>query len=449
VSRTKTGNWVYAPSARRWLGGLTGLFLGLGWDRAKMEAFQTRRLRAVVRHACESVPYYRGLFERADLQPSHIQSLADLTRIPLTSRSALQSAPARAVIARGLDPRELTLHLTSGSRGQPLTVRRTWFEDRLLQAYRLRVLFRLGLRARDRRIAVVFLSGKTPARRVRTGLLRYEEIDCFAPPQVLLAQLRKLQPDVLRGYPANLSWLTGFFTDADRKQIRPKLIVTDSETITTDMRERIRDGFGARVVDFYDSHEFNMIAWECVPGGSYHVSDASIIVEVVRDGRAAQPGEEGELVATALHSFAMPFIRYRLGDLVTRGPSRCACGAASSTLAAIQGRTFDRFELPGGRSIHPYRLATRLVSSAPWLRQFQIVQEEIDRIRLRLVVMAGSVPPGDWSDELRRVFGASLGEGIHLEMEIVDRIAAEPSGKFRPYYSLVRERHSESKPRAF
>ncbi len=413
-----------------------------------MEAFQTHRLRALVRHAYENVRHYRDLFDRADLQPDHVQSLADLTRIPLTSRSDLQSAPAQAVVARGLDPQELTVHLTSGSRGQPLRVRRTWFEDRLLQAYRLRILFRLGLRARDRRVAVVFLSGKAPGRRVRTGLLRYEEIDCFAPPQILLAQLRKLRPDVLRGYPANLSWLTGFLTDADREQIRPKLVVTDSETMTTGMRDRIRDGFGARVVDFYDSHEFNMIAWECVAGDSYHVSDASTIVEVVRDGRAVEPGEEGELVATALHSFAMPFIRYQLGDLVTRGPSRCVCGAANSTLAAVQGRMFDRFELPGGRSIHPYRLATRLVSSASWLRQFQIVQEETDRIRLRLVVMTGSVFPEDWSDELQRALAVSLGEGIRVEMEIVDRIAAEPSGKFRPYYSLVPERRSESKPRA-
>ena len=417
--------------------GGSGLLFGRRWDRAEIEAFQARRLRAVVRHAYENVPYYRGLFDRAGLRPGDIRGLADLPRIPLTSRADLQSLSARDVVAGRFGSKKLVVHLTSGSSGQPLSVRRTWFEEWLLQAYRLEVLFHLGLRVTDRRVAVTYLANGKPVRRVRAGLLRYEEIDCFSPPTLLLARLRELGPDVLRGYPATLSWLVGQLTDADRERIRPKLVVTDSEMMTADMRTRIREGFGARVVDFYDSHEFNMIAWECAAGGSYHVSDTSILVEVLRDGRSAEPGEEGELVATALHSFAMPFIRYRLGDLVTRGPFGCPCGAPNSTLAQIQGRTFDRFELPGGRSIHPYRLATTLVRSASWLRQFQIVQEKSDRIRLKLVAMEGSVPPANWGGEMRRVFSESLGEGIRIEMEWVDRIPKEPNGKFRPYYSLV------------
>jgi phenylacetate-CoA ligase len=418
----------------------SGLFFGRGWDRAEIEAFQARRLRALVRHAHESVPYYRGLFDRAGLRPGDIRGLADLPRIPLTSRGDLQILSARDVVARRFGAKKLAVHRTSGSSGQPLSVRRTWFEEWLLQAYRLQILFHLGLRVTDRRVAVVYLANGKPVRRVRAGLLRYEEIDCFSPPAVLLARLRELRPDVLRGYPATLSWLVGHLTDADRERIRPKLVVTDSEMMTADMRTRIREGFGARVFDFYDSHEFNMIAWECAPGGSYHVSDASVLVEVMRDGRAAEPGEEGELVATALHSFAMPFIRYRLGDLVTRGPSGCACGAPNSTLGEIQGRTFDRFELPNGRSIHPYSLATTLVRSASWLRQFQIVQERSDRIRLKLVPMERSHPPADWESEMRRIFAERLGDGVRIEMEWVDRIPNESNGKFRPYCSLVSAR---------
>jgi len=421
----------------RWVAGSSGVLLGARWDRGRIAAFQTERFRALIRHAYERVPYYRRSFERAGLRVDDVRSLADLARIPLTSRSDLQSLPARHVVAAGFDPRKLLVHLTSGSSGLPLTVRRAWFEERLLQAYRLRVLLRLGMRLTDRRVAVVFVPSEEPARRRKAGLLRYEEIDCFLPPASVLARLRELRPAVLRGYPATLADLAVHLTNADRKQIRPRLVVTDSAMLTVDMRRRIRDGFGARVIDFYDSHEFNMIAWECKAGASYHVSDTSVLVEVLRDGRAAEPGEQGELVATALHSFAMPFIRYRLGDWVTRGPSCCACGAANSTLGAVHGRTFDRFELPGGRTIDPYRLATDLVRFAPWLRQFQIVQERIDRIRVRLAAMGDCAPPVRWAAELQQLFSASLGEGISVETELVDRIPTEPSGKFRPYYSLV------------
>jgi len=185
--------------ARRWVGGGSGLFLGARWDRARIEAFQTQRLRALVRHAYERVPHYRHSFERAGLRTDDVRTLADSTRIPLTSRAHLQSLPTADVVAAGFDPRKLVVHVTSGSSGQPLTVRRTWFEERLLQAYRLRVLFQLGLRLTDRRVAIVFLANEKRAHPRRTGLLHYDEIDCVLRPASALARLRELRPSFLRG----------------------------------------------------------------------------------------------------------------------------------------------------------------------------------------------------------------------------------------------------------
>jgi phenylacetate-coenzyme A ligase PaaK-like adenylate-forming protein len=81
-----------------------------------------------------------------------------------------------------------------------------------------------------------------------------------------------------------------------------------------------------------------------------------MILEVLRDdGRPALPGEEGEVVGTALHSWIAPLIRFRMGDLVTRGAGPCSCGASNSVLTRVQGRVADRFFLPSGRSIHPRR----------------------------------------------------------------------------------------------
>ncbi|MCZ7384318.1 MAG: hypothetical protein O8C63_06155 [Candidatus Methanoperedens sp.] len=409
-------------------------------------AFQTRQLRALVRHAYDHVPYYRRLFDQAGLKPDQVRTLADLATIPWSSRDDLQRLPAEEAVARGIHPRELVVHRTSGSSGQPLSIRRTWFEDRLLQAYRLRVLCRLGLRVTDRRAAVVTrrLTGPSPWY-MRLGFLPYEEVHCLWPPEQILSRLRAIRPDVLRGYPGTLSWLAGLLLSADRDSIRPRFITTDSETLTSDMRARISEGFGAPVIDFYDSHEFNLIAWECSAGGRYHVSDLSLIAEVMKDGRPAEPGEEGELVGTALHSWAMPFIRFRLGDQVTRGEDRCACGAPNSILARVEGRVADRFELPDGRSVHPYTLVASLVMHAPWLRRYQIVQEQIDRIRVRLVPMPGETPAADALTGVRQILAERLGRDIYVEIEVVDEIPAGPSGKFRPYYSLVSQQNTGRK----
>ena len=267
--------------------------------------------------------------------------------------------PASDLVAGGFEAEKLVVHRTSGSSGEPFSIRRTPFEDRLLQAYRLAILFRLGMRLTDRRMAVVTARFGPEALYMKLGLLRYEEVDCLESPEEMLRRLRAKPPGVLRGFPGTLSWLAGYIEDADRAVIHPKFVTTDSELMTADMRARIAEGFGAKVVDFYDSHEFNMIGWECQSGGLYHVSDLSMIAEVDNEGGAVSPGEDGELVGTALHSWAMPFIRFRLGDLVTRGPLQCPCGATNSTLMQVQGRLIDRFVLPDGRTFTHTRWSAR------------------------------------------------------------------------------------------
>jgi phenylacetate-CoA ligase len=415
------------PVLERFIAGCSGLVSKS--DPELIRRYQLRRLQALVQHAYLRVPYYSRLFDQQGLKPRHIQSLADLEKIPPSSRADLQKVPVHEIVAHGYDAQKLVVHRTGGSSGEPLSIRRTWFEDRLLQAYRLRILFRLGMRATDRRAAVVTRRLSHTPVYMRSGLLRYEEIHCLWPPERILETLRKIQPDILRGFPSILAWLAGCLTSRDREQIRPRLITTDSEMMTVDMREKIREGFRAPVIDFYDSHEFNMIAWQQPSTGLYQVSEASVIAEVLRDGHPVEPGEEGEFVGTSLHSWAMPFLRFRLGDLVTRGRT-------GSTLARVQGRLVDRFHLPDGSSIHPYTLVNPLVNQAPWVRQYQLIQERAGGILVKLVPLPGKQPEPEAVAAIKGVLAGRLGSDVRLEMEIVDRIPAEASGKFRPYYRV-------------
>ena len=101
-----------------------------------------------------------------------------------------------------------------------------------------------------------------------------------------------------------------------------------------------------------------------------------MIVEVFEGRSSARPGEVGEVVATRLHAFAMPFIRYRLGDLVTQGDAPCACGAPFSTIFTVQGRMLDYFPLANGRLFHPYELVMIILEhGGGWIGQYQLTQE--------------------------------------------------------------------------
>jgi len=408
------------------------------WGRSQIQAFQNGRLRRLVHHACERVPYYRCLFQEAGLRSQDIRGVEDLERIPITTRQTLQSLPVQDLVARGFDVGKLVVHRTSGSSGEPLNIRRTVFEDRLLQAHRLKVLLNLGMRWTDRRTAVV-TARKEPSRVFRRlGLLRYQEIDCLEPPEKILRALRASPPQVLRGFPGTLSWLAGFIRDEDRAVIQPRIIVTDSESLTDEMRARIEGAFGARVTDFYDSHEFNMIAWECSAGGLYHVSDLSVIAEVLKDGKPAAEGEDGELVATALHSWAMPFIRFRLGDLVTRGPAMCRCGTENTTIERVQGRLMDRFEFPDGTTLHPYRLVRPLLSENSWIQRFQIVQETADRILVNIVPLEMEKTTVAAVACVEAALASALGGAAKVTVRLIHEIPPSPNGKFRPYYSKLK-----------
>ncbi len=435
---------MFGPSRiSQWAAGLEALILAHSWTREQILAFQTRRLQALVRHASGRVPYYRRLFEQAGLRRDDIRSLDDLSRIPITSRADLQRLPPGDVLAEGAEPAKSILHSTSGSSGEPLRVLRTYFEENLLKAIRLREQFALGMRLTDRRASVGLARRPEGLERIRggepfyshLGLLRHEWVHCLLPAEEILARLRAIEPDVFGGYGGSIAWIAGSMTEEERARIRPRMIFTGGETLTPQMRQQISQGLGAPVFDSYASHEHNLLASECPRGGRYHATEWNVILEVLRDGRPAGPGEEGEVVATALHSYAMPFIRYRLNDLVTRGETPCSCGAPVSTLSRILGRTVEQFVLPDGKLLHPYALVLPLLAEAPWLRRYQIVQDRADRVLVKIVPLTHPGPEAVAA--VARRLAAVLEGQLAVEIELVEVIPPEPNGKYRPYYSLV------------
>jgi len=419
--------------------------------REEILAFQNKQLRRLVAHAYENVPYYRSLFAQNGLKPQDIQSVADLSAIPITAKKDLQSLPVEEVVARGVDASRLITRRTSGSSGEPFTIRRTWLEDRLLYQFRRRAVQDFGLRSTDRTANVVLVGPTSPpgnqlslrvlqaldAIHQSLGLYRQVRIDCLLPPQDMMLALRDFRPDVLSGFPGVLARLAPIISDDDRLVIRPRFVVVGAEVLTPLMRHQIAEAFSAPVFDCYGSHEFNLLAWECQETGEFHTCDDSLVVEVLKDGRPVAVGERGEVVGTNLHSFAMPFIRYRLGDVVTKGSETCRCGRPFSTIRAIQGRMLDYFPLPGGRVIHPYEIVLTLMhDAASWIGQYQLTQEREDRLVLR--VMPSATPTPQKLALLEESVVALLGEGVGFQVILVPTIQLEPNGKFRVSRSLVK-----------
>jgi phenylacetate-CoA ligase len=204
--------------------------------------------------------------------------------------------------------------------------------------------------------------------------------------------------------------------------------------MTALMRSRIKRGFSAPVYDMYGSNEFNLLAWQCPKSDHFHVCDDIVIVEILRDGDPVEEGEQGEVVVTGLFSRTMPFIRYRTGDLAIKGAEVCDCGQPFSTLGAIQGRTADYLKLPDGRLVHPFAIGAGFSEYGDsWIDQHQLVQTALDRVVLRVKLRRPATP-----NERDRVIsaGEKACRPARFELEFVDHLELDPSGKFRSYLGL-------------
>lgn len=409
-------------------------------SREELAEFQSARLRRIVRHAWENVPFYRALFGRAGVRPEEVRGIGDLARLPIVEKAELRSRPLVEVTARGVDLEALLARRTSGSTGQPFTIRRTPAEDRLLYLFRLRAHRQCGVRAFDRMASLVepTIGGgdRSRLRRLRhsLGLFRLEAMSCFEEPEVLLKRLDELAPAVIAGYPSTLALVARRLRHTDFPRIRPRTVLAGAEPLEPQVRERISQAFGAPVFDLYGAHEFGLIAWECAQGGALHVCDDNLILEVLRDGRPAAEGERGEVVATNLHALAMPFIRYHIGDLVVRGAQSCRCGQPFSLLRAIDGRAAHYLSL-GGRRVHPFEVTGRLLQGdVSWIDRHQLAQEREDAVVLRIAPLAA--PPTGALEGIEQIGRSTLGAGIRFRVELVDSFPLDPSGKFRSYVAL-------------
>ena len=147
-------------------------------------------------------------------------------------------------------------------------------------------------------------------------------------------------------------------------------------------------------------------------------------------------GEKGEVVITALHSYTMPFIRYRMGDVVVRGSETCPCGQPFSTFEKVEGRMREYFALPDGRRVHPLAIVLPIITdNAPWMNQFQMTQETTTDFVLRVTVFRD--PTDAELTTVEKEIAGRIGSGASFRIVLVDSIPFEPSGKFKDCRSLI------------
>ncbi|MBR9766383.1 MAG: hypothetical protein GYB53_23440 [Rhodobacteraceae bacterium] len=257
--------------------------------------------------------------------------------------------------------------------------------------------------------------------------------------------LEMVRPRYLNTYPSLAAELAELAL-ARGSDLRIEAILTAGEVLTPRIRALCAEGLGAKVIDSYGCQELGKIALQCEhPEGGLHIATSNVLVEVLDDeGRQVRPGGTGRVVLTSLYNYAMPFIRYDIGDYATLSDKPCPCGRNQPVLAQVHGRRRNLIALPGGdRRWLPGRVLSELSRLAD-ARHARLVQTAVDHCELRYVP-AGDTPQADDSR-----LTACAAELIHPEMRVTSVAVRElergASGKLEDVVGLESHTYGGGRP---
>jgi phenylacetate-CoA ligase len=418
--------------------------------RAVLEQGQVESLRRLLRHAQANCPYYREAWEEHGLSSERVGSLADLVQFPLTTREAIRANRQRMRVE--LPGQRMLTKATGGSSGVPLQfdLNMESHERRTAATYRAYGWAGAGPGTRQLYLWGVPLGQRPWRKRVKDRLwdrlqrrltLNSFELSRDSVPEFLL-RLNRYRPEVIVAYTNPLYVFARALDELNARPYSPRSIVVGAEKLHSFQRDLIQRVFRAPVFETYGSREFMIVGGECERHAGLHLTAENLIVELVDDeGRRTPDGEEGNVVVTDLTNYGMPFVRYVTGDRALAGFEQCACGRGLPLLRKVVGRQLDIIETPDGRSV-PGEFFPHLIKDFPAVERFQVVQEVLERVEVRLVVRP------DWDEASRDRLGTELhkvlGPEVFLDVRQVSDIPLTSAGKLRVVVRNIPLAHSSS-----
>jgi phenylacetate-CoA ligase len=406
----------------------------------KLRELQFAQLEVLLRHAHATVPWYRSRWAGA-YDPAAPLTHERFARLPLLARrdllqgfgdlrsSAVPQAHGTPVEAR-----------TSGSTGAPVRFLSAPLMGLYWNAFTLRdhqwhgrdLSRKLAVIRRETETSDVANWGPATAGLVVTGRSVANSIREDAGRQ--LDWLLNERPAYLFTYPSLLAEIARLSLKRGARMEGLLEVRTLAESLAPGLRELCQEAWGVPLTDMYSASETGYLALQCPEHEHYHVQSEGVLLEVLNEaGAPCAAGQVGRVVVTALHNFAMPLIRYDIGDYAEVGEP-CACGRGLPVLRRVLGRVRNVLTTADGKKFWPVFGTRALMDSAPVL-QVQFVQKTHDLVEARVVVAAPLT--SEQEDVFRRRVLSMLPAGMRLQFQYCASIPRSASGKFEEFLSEI------------
>jgi len=433
IKKTETVQTFYKLQASQWL------------TLTELQAIQIEKLRNLLIHAYENVPYYNKLFNEHGFKANRFQNFNELDKLPILTKKKIRENFdfLKARNFRHFSPRPAQ---TSGSTGEPLR----FFRDRSshscgwANAWRAFSVagFCLGdpfviltggaLMPHTTRLKQRIYVAMMGMRQLPAYHLSVDELESY------ISFLERItHPTYFYSY-ASAAYLMARYVLKQGKHLNSfRGIFTTSETLSSNQRETIQEAFGCPVFDTYGNNEASIYAHECELQEGLHYSMEHSFLEVLdEDDRPCKVGETGRFVATNLSNYAMPFIRYDTGDLGSITNSECSCGRGLRKIKNILGRSRDFILTPDGRHIHgAFFNHFEPFYKTPWIAGWHVLQDQVDHIKISLC--PDGQPKQVDIENMRALLAKALGEEVKIDFIINMELHTTPAGKQKVIESRI------------
>lgn len=400
-------------------------------------ARQGRALERLLEHAFLQMPFFRDWAAKHNAKPRDFADPAALRDLPLVPRRLVVDEP-KLFTSRAM-PEGSYPKATGGTSGHPVRFFVSPESDHWRTAISRRGYGWAGCIA-GRRQVHLWSGDLTPPpflfklkRGLHRRLMGQRFVNNFNLGEQELDRATRLidlyRPKVLVSFASSAESLARHALKRGWRPAHPmEGVITGAEPLYPARRELIQSALGCPVFESYGSREFMLTAMECNQHQGMHVSAENLMVEIIGPGGGpAPPGQTGEIVITDLHNLAFGFIRYQTGDLSAWLEGPCPCGRNLPRLAPVQGRVMDMLTHPDGHKVTG-GIFPHLMKDYPAIKQFQVVQDRIDHLTIRLV-LTGELRGEERQSIAEAVAGALM--GMRVDFVEVDQIPTTKGGKVR------------------
>ncbi len=393
-----------------------------------LHALQEDRLKSIVRYVYDHSAFYRQRFKEAGVKPGDIKSLSDITKLPFTKKIDLRdnyptgmfSAPKSQVVR---------YHVSSGTTGKPTVVGYTRGDIDMWSESLARALTSVGL-GRDDTVQVAYGYGLfTGGLGLHYGAERMGAAVIPVGTGNTERQIELMQDLGTTAIACTPSYFLHIMEVAEkmgvsiRDDTRLKAGIFGAEPWSLETRRRIEDATGINAYDIYGTSEISgPLFTECTQKKGIHIWGDMFLTEVIdpKTGEPVEDGERGELVFTTLHKFALPLIRYRIGDLTIMTREQCECGRTHPRIMRILGRTDDMLIIRG-INVFPSQVESVLMNIPAVGDHWEIV---VDRKGpLDIMTVRVELTESGFSDKIGDLM--KLKKQVSKELKSVLNIAAE------------------------